>query len=111
MASIWQLASLSLCLHFFGHISLSWCSFICDMFVKRFHMAVFNSCLEFLRRERLFFGPMEYRPIGSCVKTKIFVTHANTLMWEVPGEGSDGCLKLNIQPSNFFFFLTETATP
>lgn len=103
MARIWQLASLSLCLHFFGHISLSWCSFICDMFVKHFHMVVFNSCLEFLRRERLFFGPIKHSPVGSCMKTEIFVTHAITLMWEVPKEGSDRCLKLNTQPSNSFF--------
>lgn len=102
MASIWWLASLSLCWPLFGHICLSWCSFICDMFVKHFHMAVFNSCLEFLRRERLFFGPNEYRSISSCVKTKVFVTHAITFMWEVPREGSDGCLKLKTQPSNFF---------
>jgi len=67
-------------------------------------MAVFNSCLELLRRERLFFGPIKYRPVGSCVKTKLFATHRITLMWEVPREGSDGCLKLIHNPGIFFFF-------
>lgn len=60
------------------------------MFVKRFQMAIFSLCFEFLKRERLFLGPIEYKPISSHVKMKKLVTRV-TFIWEVPREiGSDG---------------------
>lgn len=79
------------------------------MFVKHFQMTVFSLCLEFLRRERLFVGPVEYRSVGSYVRTKTFVAHIITLMWEVPREGSDGCL--NLKYNFVIVFLPRLKSP
>lgn len=55
------------------------------MFVKRFQMAVFSLRLEFLRRERLFLGPIKYKPISSRVKMKKLVTRVTAYLGGAKG--------------------------